>query len=106
MSSSSDLVIDSKLDTEIHPNFIHHVYHVSGSTPWERKITREERWVKGKTLGHGGFGTVWLEKCVIGDRQGTVRAVKAISKMSRPSMVVDYSRELEAMAKFSNQRVR
>lgn len=100
-----DLVRDSQLDTRFHSKYTSHVYYESGPTARERVLVREEYWKREKYIGGGSFGTVWLEKCVKGQREVEVRAVKEIPKPQQPSRPVNYNRELEAMAKFSHWKV-
>src|SRR5205814_9192082 len=59
-----------------------------------------------RSLGTGAFGTVWLEKLVTENGEIQHRAVKEIRKSAQKSKAVDYSRELEAIAKFSHPKVR
>jgi hypothetical protein len=47
---------------------------------------------------------VWLEKCMKGNKDHDVRAVKEIA-VSVGNRRVEYNRELEAIAKFSHRRV-
>jgi hypothetical protein len=101
-----DLVRDSKLETIFCRGYTQHVYHVSGFTPRQRKMRKEERWVRGNNLGSGAFGTVWLEKLVAENGEEKYRAVKEIRKRVQRSEPIDYNRELEAIAKFSHERVR
>jgi hypothetical protein len=65
----------------------------------------EERWKRGRNLGTGSFGTVWLEKLIVENGEEKYRAVKEIRKGMQRSKAIDYSRELEAIAKFSHQKV-
>lgn len=73
-------------------------------------MTRSEHWRLQERIGGGGFGTIWLEKCIKGGRpsvlgqDGSVRAVKQIDLDTRLGPV-DYHRELEAIAKFSHPHV-
>ena len=101
MTPVPDLVQVSKLDTQFHsdPEYIQHVQYVSGSTPTQRRVRKEERWKRERALGSGGSGIVWLERCIQGDSEGKVRAVKKIQKCS------NYYRELEAIALFSHSKV-
>lgn len=67
----------------------------------------EETWQRKRTLGNDAYGTVWLEECIAssGPRRGEseLRAVKDIQK--QPNVSSDeFHRELEAIAKFSNNR--
>jgi serine/threonine protein kinase len=64
----------------------------------------EERWKRGRNLGTGSFGTVWLEKLIVENGE-KYRAVKEVRKVVQRSKAIDYSRELEAIAKFSHQKV-
>jgi hypothetical protein len=70
----------------------------------QRRIREQERWQRTKHLGSGSFGVVWLETCTEGSSSGRVRAVKEIVK-GTASVTVVYSRELEAIAKFSQEKV-
>ena len=106
MPPTSDLVRDSKLETEFGLGYTQHVYHVSGDNPRQRKMRIEERWVRGRNLGTGSFGTVWLEKLVTENGEEKYRALKEIRKGVQRPKAIDYSRELEAIAKFSHQKVR
>jgi hypothetical protein len=105
MRPVSDLVQDSKLETTFHEKYAQHVYHVSGANPRERKVRKEEHWERCRNLGTGSFGTVWLEKLVVGSDGDKYRAVKEIRKGVKRSGAIDYSRELEAIAKFSHEKV-
>ena len=106
MSPISDLVRDSKLETTFHREYTQHVYHVSGATPRQRKVRKEERWRRDKYLGTGAFGIVWLEKFTREDGEIQHRAVKEIRKGAQNSNAINYGRELEAIAKFSHPKVR
>ncbi|KAK8041598.1 hypothetical protein PG994_014605 [Apiospora phragmitis] len=77
----SDLVKDSRLDTETLETCIQHVFYETGRTAHERHVCRTEQWVRQSFLGRGAYGTVHLEN---GEE-------------------LDYARELEAIAKFSNR---
>ena len=103
MSSIPDLVRISKLETQFHsdPEYVRHVEHISGTTPRQRRIRKEEIWTRVKELGRGSFGIVWLERCIQGDRKEEVRAVKEVQKLESG----DYYRELEATALFSHAKV-
>ena len=106
MPPISDLVRDSELETIFHHEYTQHVYYVSGATPHQRKVRMEESWRRDKYLGTGASGTVWLEKLVTENGEVQHRAVKEIRKSAQKSKAVDYSRELEATAKFSHPKVR
>lgn len=106
MPPISDLVRDSKLETTFSREYTQHVYYVSGATPRQRKVRKEERWQRDKCLGAGSFGTVWLEKFTTENGEVQQRAVKEMRKNASKSKTIDYSRELEAIAKFSHPKVR
>jgi hypothetical protein len=105
MPPVSDLVRDSKLETKFCLEYTQHIYHVAGDNPRQRKMRIEERWKRGRNLGTGSFGTVWLEKLVTENGEEKYRAVKEIRKGVQLPKAIDYSRELEAIAKFSHQKV-
>ena len=100
-----DLVRDSKLETKFYLGYTQHVYYVPGATPCQRKVRKEERWERGRNLGAGGFGIIWLEKFVTENAEVKHRAVKEIRKAVQRPKAADYSRELEATAKFSHPKV-
>ena len=101
--SVSDLVKLSKLDVEFHedPQYTQHVTDVVENKNIRKKVRKEERCKRKKRLGRAGFGTVWLEQCIVGNQEGELRAVKDFPKQGSG----DYSREVEAIAIFSNQKV-
>lgn len=51
-------------------------------------------------MGHGSFGIVWLEKDEK-ENDGDMRAVKEVSKRIAERAMIDYKRELAALAKLS-----
>jgi hypothetical protein len=103
MTTISDLVQVSKLETQFYsdPEYTQHVHYVSGNTSRQRRVRKEEKWRREKGLGRGSFGIVWLERCIQGDSEGKVRAVKKVQKLESS----DYYRELEAIALFSHSKV-
>ncbi len=100
-----DIIEDSRLETEVLPRHIRHVFVRRERAGRRRKVRVTENWVREDELGRGAFGTVWLESCQKPARRGVprLRAVKEIHLDRFPN--VDYSRELEAIAKFSHDRV-
>lgn len=98
-----DLVRDSKLETQFSsdPEYTQHIRYVSGSNLERRRVRKEERWKTEKRLGRGSFGDVRLQRCIYGDNQGDIRAVKEVQKLGGNS----YYKELEAIAKFSHDKV-
>lgn len=104
MSRLPDSVLDSRLRTEFRDSIIAHTYLEIDNAG--RRFSRKEHWKLEQFLGRGGFGLVRLERCVgKGINQNSLRAVKIISKPLNPSESVDFNRELEAISKFSNDRV-
>lgn len=107
MSRIPELVRDSKLSTKIDAEHTTHTFLESASVAGRRtrRRVREEVWKKKRHLGIGIFGTVWLEECVSENQENKVRAVKEVRKMEPGANAMDYNRELEAIAKFSAQKV-
>ena len=99
-----DLVLDSRLCTRFRDSIITHSYLEVDSVG--KRFSREEHWISERIIGRGGFGQVRLERCMVeGAKQDSLRAVKAINKPFNLSDPFDFNRELEAIAKFSNDRV-
>jgi hypothetical protein len=104
MPRQSDLVEDSKLNAEFRDSMTIHSYLEIDEAG--RRSSREEYWKLERPLGQGGFGQVWLERCTtVGITQGVFRAVKSIDTKSKSYKSLDFNRELEAVAKFSHNRV-
>lgn len=100
-----DLVRDSKLTTHFLGTETIHIYQESDPTSGNRLITRKQHGQRQEKIGNGAYGSVWLEKCTKGQRDGVrVRAVTQSHRDNR-SGPVDYTRELEVIAKFSNSNV-
>ncbi|RSL79961.1 hypothetical protein CEP51_006949 [Fusarium floridanum] len=94
-----DLVQDSKLDaTTFQGELTIHTH------PLGRQI-RIEKWKRHEILGQGGYGVVWLEHKVGGDARAEAvrRAVKVVRNHGGRGPM-RYSRELEALAKFSHEK--
>lgn len=100
----SDLVRDSKLETQLLGSSIQHIFYDTGSSAKQRRVRREERWARQKFVGQGAYGRVYLEQCETGG-SSRLRAVKEIKKSVTIGEEIDYMRELEAVAKFSHQKV-
>jgi len=99
-----DLVQDSRLETEfLDGSTVHTFIEPYGRN---RRTSRKEYWRLERHLGRGGFGHVQLEKCTAGESRDMMRAVKIINKSdSTRRKPMDLNRELEAIAKFSHNRV-
>jgi len=107
MDRLPDLVHDSKLETRVLDGSTVHTYYETDSKSLRRAVPRDEHWRRQSLIGAGSYGSVWLEKCTKGQRDIEFRAVKQISTAVRQgSKPITYSRELEAIAKFSHQKVR
>jgi hypothetical protein len=101
LKSPSDLVRDSKIETERVGLGFRHIFYDTGPSASQRRVRREENWIRQKFVGRGAYGNVYLERC----DSGKVRAVKEIQKFVQPGEEIDYMRELEAVAKFSHRNV-
>jgi hypothetical protein len=106
--SAREMVRDARLETSYLDGCVQHARYTAdshtGRTP-QRPSRTLETWERQKELGRGTFGTVSLELCTSGDRKGMLRAVKEILKDTRSAAPIDYERELEAMIKFSHEKV-
>lgn len=105
----SDLVRDSKLiafQTD-DPSIVRHIVYTSNPHMRQRRMKTEEAWKRRQKLGTGAFGQVYLEELLSGSEAGKLRAVKEIAKTppQDPRKEIDYTRELEAIAKFSHDKV-
>lgn len=98
-----NLAVDSLLYTQINDYAITHSFPEIDESG--RRSFRTEQWKYERLLGNRG--QVRLERCITtAQKQGSLRAVRIINKQSRPQQsVLDFSKELEAIAKFSNDRV-
>ncbi|RFN50634.1 wd40 repeat-like protein [Fusarium flagelliforme] len=97
-----DLVRDTELRTRFeYPHTIHEFLEA----PHSLAPVRQEVWKRIKTIGRGGFSYVCLEECAEGRAEYTpqTRAVKVISSKHGADILSD-SRELEAVAKFSQNK--
>ncbi|CAI7663088.1 unnamed protein product [Penicillium viridicatum] len=103
MSSLPSWVLDSELETQFTSDEYEtvHTYYGPESLFQGRPIKRLEHWRRERKIGAGGFGEVWLERCTKGRTSGYgVRATKQMKLRHQ----VNYSRELEAIAKFSHPK--
>ncbi|KAF7557946.1 hypothetical protein G7Z17_g305 [Cylindrodendrum hubeiense] len=105
----SDLVIDSKIEATWDPstNQTKQIRRAIGVSARNRRVKRDETWERKHILGSGTFGIVWLEECIASSEpnhdSSRLRAVKEIRKPHNVS-ASSFHRELEAMAKFSQER--
>jgi hypothetical protein len=105
MPHHSDLVRDSKLNTAVRGDITRHLIPTSDRDGQHRLAHKEERWKRVCFLGAGTFGLVWKETLERGQSDVQELAVKMIKKRPTQTQIIDYSRELEAIAKFSGREV-
>ena len=99
--TSQDLTIGyHKLDTEFFTGHVRHTTCHSEAARSKRRVTVVKNWYRGREIGRGSFGTVFLEK----SENGEDRAVKDIAKNRNSKIVIDYRRELMAMARLAKVR--
>ncbi|KAL4886053.1 kinase-like domain-containing protein [Aspergillus karnatakaensis] len=110
MNALSDLIRDSLLETTFPGADTSETIHIRRYHPYERSWQRRreaigfERWIRRARIGQGGSASVWREECLDQEKeQPKVRAVKEIYRRGRAGRI-DYTRELEAIAMFSQQK--
>ena len=101
-SEWSARVQDTRLNANVTATHTEHIFARHGRRGGPREI-----WLRQSRLGRGSFGTVWLEECEHPYRRDTppLRAVKEIHLQPGSNSQVDYTRELDAFAKFSQPKV-
>lgn len=109
MARIPDLVSDTELKTTFVPDCTKetvHSFNESDRVSGRRNIVRTEHWHRRTRIGKGGYGEVWIEKCIKGGKSGSP-VVRAVKQMPTGEHVErsQYLRELEAIAKFSQQKV-
>ena len=98
-----DTVTDNELASEVTENFTVHTYlQESENGPPQ---SADEIWKRKEHLGSGSYGTVWLETCTLGKKVGQYRAVKMITYNERRLPFSLIVRELDAIGKFSRNKV-
>ncbi len=109
MADLPDLVRDSKLfTTRCDGQVTVHEYQDGVRRRWQRPVPRLEQWDRDPNpIGRGGFGEVWLERQRDNRDQPprAFRAVKEIAITDKRVKMSDYLRELEAILKFSHDKV-
>jgi hypothetical protein len=73
---------------------------ISDSSRRIRNQLEIKRWKRVREIGRGGFGTVFLEK----ETEGQLRAVKIVQRRSNKEKIIEYLREVLAMANLSRVR--
>jgi calcium/calmodulin-dependent protein kinase I len=104
MEHLPDHVLDWKLEVYVDEKSTIQTRYISDPAKglWRSRV--QETWQRTRRLGRGAFGVVNLEECASGPSQGQLRAVKELHKGTVTPLVY-YSRELEAIVKFSHERV-
>ena len=93
----------SKLNTRFHKKYVIHTHDDPDAPPSSQP--REEYWKSEKwPIGSGGQGRVFLQTCTSGSRSYATRAVKEIP-LQEGSGRLRYIRELDAITRFSHERV-
>lgn len=87
-----------KLETVIYEDHVVHTTYKTDLAARQRKVTVEEKWTRKKEIGVGGFGVVLLEQ----EEGGQLRAIKKLP-LGLPN--VDYSRELNTLARLTDVSV-
>jgi len=106
-ASTSDLVIDSRIEVEFSSNVTYRFSTQSrvSSTGNFRRRPRKDAWQAVKILGSGSNSSVSLHRCLTDEGKSELQAVKIIEKAFVP-VGGTYYKELEAIAKFSQKKVR
>ncbi|KAJ5504905.1 kinase-like protein [Penicillium fimorum] len=106
-STPADLVADTKFRVEFHADFVHRFTFHSSNIPdqYVRRMERLDIWKNEKEVGSGSFGNVWLQRCLTSEDQSELQAVKMVRKRKLSSNGIDFFKELEAMAKFSQRKI-
>lgn len=100
----SDLVADTKIRVEFDSDL---TYRFSiQSSGLLRRRERKEAWRAERPLGEGASGSVWLHRCQAQSSDAELQAVKRMDKAKMASQDLDWHKELEAIAKFSQRKVR
>ena len=101
MVKLSDVALALQLQAEAVPDRpdVTVIHRTAATNRW--RSTAGEEWRRGRLLGEGGFGQVYLEECISGGNVGHVRAVKRLQKAKNEN----YYHELNALALFSLGKV-
>jgi calcium/calmodulin-dependent protein kinase I len=102
MAKLSDVAVALQLEAEAAPDRpdITIIHRKAGTSRFRAAVGEE--WRRGRLLGEGGYGQVYLEECIGGGNLGHVRAVKRLQKARNEN----YHHELNALALFSLGKVR
>ncbi|KAM0720837.1 hypothetical protein Q7P37_003122 [Cladosporium fusiforme] len=105
MSGITDFARLAKLATHLSEDQRFTTHSYNSSQPGQRVVKYHDCWKRQPgLLGSGGFGHVYLEKCISSDDKslGKLRAVKVLKRLKD----VHYERELNAVAFFSHEKYR
>ena len=94
MASLDPAIGYHRLDTEFFSDHVRHTTFHSDAARGMRRVEVVKDWYREREIGRGSFGTVFLEK----SENGEYRAVKDIAKKRNSRIIIDYRRELKAMA--------
>ncbi|KAK4574843.1 hypothetical protein LTR86_001685 [Recurvomyces mirabilis] len=105
-AQSTDIVQLAKLDAEVSSDGLttRHKYRTTARWGYG-SVEKEAVWKRVSAVGSGGFSTVYKEEAVSGEMIGALRAVQSIHKpLLQHAGTINYERELEAVARFSQQK--
>src|SRR5271163_23717 len=97
----SDLIDHFELEATYFPTFTIQICYESIPDQGLRKVKTQKRWQRGKIIGEGGFGSVWLEEYRKNDIIVQRRAIKEVRKRDMTRAGVNYRREVLALARLS-----
>lgn len=85
-----------RLETAFDGDDVIHTTYKSDLAAGRRKVEIKTRWKRKKDIGEGGFGVVSLEEAEGGTE------VRAVKRLYRGAQRVDWSRELNTLAKLKD----
>ncbi len=98
--TGDDFIDSFQLPVRFAGPYVEHTRRKTDVSRGLRNVLCVETWSRGKELGRGGFGTVYLET----EGNGGVRAVKEVPKRTGRTKTMDHLREVLAMVHFSKVR--
>ncbi|KAI1321923.1 hypothetical protein F5Y16DRAFT_63478 [Xylariaceae sp. FL0255] len=107
MISLSDIVRDAQLGTKFEGDLTIHLHDESDDEQNVPSMQRSENWQPMGRLARGGYGDVWLQRCVPGARkQRDLRTVKIVPRSGLGSKRDNDAYALDAIATLSRKRKR